>query len=86
MSISVLSRYYNCCIWLSRLQVAIYFKNCITKRWCLACNEYDPDNSNVVISIPIDNDEKATIRTSLLSLLVSSPDAISKQLIESDNY
>ena len=63
--------------------MAIYFKNGVTKRWVLNCNENDPDNANIVIATPICYDEKNAIRPILLKLLVSSDDLISKQIIES---
>lgn len=65
--------------------MAIYFKNGVTKRWVLNCNENDPDNANIVIATPICDDEKKAIRPILLRLLVSSEDLISKQIIESLN-
>lgn len=65
--------------------MAIYFKNGVTKRWVLNCNENDPDNANIVIATPICYDEKNEIRPILLKLLVSSEDLISKQIIESLN-
>ena len=65
--------------------MAIYFKNGVTKRWVLNCNENDPDNANIVIATPICDDVKKAIRPILLRLLVSSEDLISKQIIESLN-
>ena len=61
--------------WLSRdsvthrLQAAIYFKNSVTKRWCLNCNETDPDNSAIVVAVPINPEEKAMIRGNIVQLL-----------------
>lgn len=66
--------------------MAIYFKNGVTKRWVLNCNETDPDNANVVIATPICDDEKRSIRPVLLKLLVTSEDLISKQIIEGFDY
>ena len=75
--------------WLSRdsvtlrLQAAIYFKNSVTKRWCLNCNETDPDNSAIVVAVPINPEEKAMIRGNIIQLLTSSEDAIARQYVES---
>ena len=64
------------------LQAAIYFKNNLSKRWCLNCRETDPDNPSVVIALPINEQEKATIRSSLIQIMVSSEDVLAKQFIE----
>lgn len=65
------------------LQAAIYFKNCITKRWCLATNEKDPDDPSTVLYSPVNNMEKAEIRRITVRLLQTVEDVISRQLIES---
>ena len=64
------------------MQIAIYLKNCVTKRWCLNCNEVDPSDENVILNTPIHKDEKAIIRPVLLPLLVQSPEVISRQIVE----
>lgn len=68
-----------------RLQAAIYFKNSVTKRWCLNCNETDPENSAVVISIPVNPEEKAAIRQIIIQALLNSEEVISKQFAESND-
>ena len=65
-----------------RMQIAIYLKNCITKRWVLNCNELDPSDENIVLSTPIIKEEKDAIRPQLFPLLVQSPEAISRQIVE----
>lgn len=66
-----------------RLQAAIYLKNSITKRWCLNCNEVGQTEEQAVVESPISPEEKEVIRSTLISLLVTVHDSISKQLIES---
>lgn len=66
-----------------RLQAAIYFKNSVTKRWCLNCNETDPENSVVVIAVPVNPEEKAAIRQNIVQTLLNSEEVIAKQFVES---
>ena len=65
------------------LQAAIYFKNCVTKRWCLQTSEKDPDNPSVVLYEPVNEAEKAEIRKASMQLLATIENVIALQLVES---
>lgn len=65
-----------------RIQAAIYFKNNLSKRWCLNCKEYDTDNPEVVIAVPVNEDEKNQLRARLIPLMASSQDVIARQFVE----
>ena len=65
------------------LQAAIYFKNCVTKRWCLQTSEKDPDDPSVVLYEPVNEAEKVEIRKASMQLLATVENAIALQLVES---
>lgn len=65
------------------LQAAIYFKNCVTKRWCLQTSEKDPDNPSVVLYEPVNEVEKAEVRKAIMQLLATIENVIALQLVES---
>ena len=65
------------------LQAAIYFKNCVTKRWCLQTSEKDPDNPSIVLYEPVNEAEKVEIRKASMQLLATIENVIALQLVES---
>lgn len=64
------------------IQAAIYLKNVLSKRWCLHGIEHDPDNSEVITSVPVNEDEKNQMRARLIPLMASSEGVIARQLVE----
>lgn len=68
------------------LQASIYFKNCVTKRWCLLTSEKDPDNPSVVLYEPVNEAEKAEIRKANMQLLATIENVIALQLVESISF
>ena len=71
-----------CPVIIFSIQAAIYLKNVLSKRWCLHGIERDPDNPEVIASVPVNEDEKNQMRTRLIPLMASSEGVIARQLVE----
>lgn len=64
------------------VQAAIYLKNVLSRRWCLHGIEHDPDDPDVIASVPVNEDEKSQMRARLIPLMASSEGVIARQLVE----